>query len=67
MRFRRTGKQTLPCWLHPGLTVIQGGLPYFTVLGDMFIKNRYVVLSYGQDQTNIQVGLGDRADIPPIF
>ena len=46
----------------------QGGMPYFTVLGDMFIKNHYVILSYGSDkQDNIQIGLGDRTDLAPIF
>ena len=43
-------------------------MPYFTVLGDIFIKNHYVVLSYGSDdEGNIQVGLGDRADVAPIL
>ncbi|WWC85949.1 uncharacterized protein L201_000819 [Kwoniella dendrophila CBS 6074] len=48
---------------------VQGGMDGFTVLGDMFIKNHYVVLSYGseQDGNKIQVGLGDRTDIPTIL
>ncbi|WWD09086.1 hypothetical protein V865_007206 [Kwoniella europaea PYCC6329] len=48
---------------------VQGGMESFTVLGDMFIKNHYVVLSYGsaENGNKIQVGLGDRMDIPPIL
>jgi hypothetical protein len=43
----------------------QGGMPYFTVLGDMFIKNHYVVLSY--EGAKPQVGLGERKDVSPIL
>ena len=43
----------------------QGGMPYFTVLGDMFIKNHYVVLSYEGEVP--QVALGDRTDVPLIL
>nr|XP_031863587.1 uncharacterized protein CI109_000839 [Kwoniella shandongensis]KAA5530659.1 hypothetical protein CI109_000839 [Kwoniella shandongensis] len=47
---------------------VQGGMSSFTVLGDMFIKNHYVVLSYGSDgEGSIQVGLGDRTDIISIL
>jgi hypothetical protein len=42
----------------------QGGMPHFTVLGDMFIKNHYVVLSYEGNKP--QVGLGERTDLPLI-
>ena len=44
-------------------------MPYFTVLGDVFIKNHYVVLSYGSNKENvdIRVGLGDRNDVAPIL
>ena len=48
--------------------VAQGGMPTFTVLGDMFIKNHYVVLDYGSyKEDNIRVGLGDRTDIASIL
>ncbi|KAK8845468.1 hypothetical protein IAR55_006181 [Kwoniella newhampshirensis] len=47
---------------------VQGGMSSFTVLGDMFIKNHYVVLSYGSEgEDDIQVGLGDRTDIATIL
>nr|XP_019048892.1 hypothetical protein I302_02671 [Kwoniella bestiolae CBS 10118]OCF27822.1 hypothetical protein I302_02671 [Kwoniella bestiolae CBS 10118] len=48
---------------------VQGGMEGFTVLGDMFIKNHYVVLSYGSEANGgrIQVGLGDRTDVLPIL
>lgn len=40
----------------------QGGMPYFTVLGDIFMKHHYVVLSYGSDKADdIRVGLGGRS------
>ncbi|WVF66186.1 hypothetical protein IAT40_000926 [Kwoniella sp. CBS 6097] len=46
---------------------VQGGMDSFTVLGDMFIKNHYVVLSYGESGDHPQVGLGDRTDVVPIL
>ncbi|WWC58255.1 uncharacterized protein I303_100793 [Kwoniella dejecticola CBS 10117] len=48
---------------------VQGGMETFTVLGDMFIKNHYVVLSYGSSANGnrIQVGLGDRPDVGVIL
>ncbi|OCF36137.1 hypothetical protein I317_01026 [Kwoniella heveanensis CBS 569] len=46
---------------------VQGGMDSFTVLGDMFIKNHYVVLSYGQSGDKPQVGLADRTDVVPIL
>ncbi|EIW67983.1 hypothetical protein M231_05556 [Tremella mesenterica] len=47
---------------------IQGGMSSFTVLGDMFIKNHYLVLSYGSERMdNISVGLGDRTDLMDIL
>ncbi|WRT63697.1 uncharacterized protein IL334_000620 [Kwoniella shivajii] len=46
---------------------VQGGMEGFTVLGDMFIKNHYVVLSYGNDGNETQVGLGDRTDVAQIL
>lgn len=44
----------------------KGGMPYFTVLGDMFIKNHYVVLSY-EHEGQPSVGLGDRIDVSVIL
>lgn len=47
---------------------VQGGNTDFTVLGDVFIKNHYVVFSYGsRQQDNLQIGLGDRADLPKLL
>ena len=43
-------------------------MPSFTVLGDMFIKNHYVVLSYGSEaEEDIRVGIGRRTDIAPVL
>ncbi|WVQ93810.1 hypothetical protein IAU59_000888 [Kwoniella sp. CBS 9459] len=46
---------------------VQGGMDSFTVLGDMFIKNHYVVLSYGESGDHPQVGLGDRTDVVTVL
>ena len=40
-------------------------MPHFTVLGDIFIKNKYVVFSYEDDVPT--VGLGERVDVPLIL
>lgn len=46
----------------------QGGLPSFTVLGDIFIKNAYVVLSYdGSKLDKPSVGIGHRTDLPVVM
>ncbi|WWC66691.1 uncharacterized protein I206_100595 [Kwoniella pini CBS 10737] len=48
---------------------VQSGMENFTVLGDMFMKNHYVVLSYGSNANDnqIQVGLGHRVDVGSIL
>ncbi|ORY34278.1 aspartic peptidase domain-containing protein [Naematelia encephala] len=46
---------------------VQGGMEAFTILGDMFIKNHYVVLSYGSTGDQLEVGFGDRVDVQPIL
>lgn len=47
---------------------IQGGSETFTLLGDVFIKNHYLVLNYGSTSAyKLVVGLANRTDIPPIL
>lgn len=47
---------------------MKGGLTHFTVLGDIFIKNQYVVLSYdGGKLDKPSVGLGHRTDLPVVM
>jgi hypothetical protein len=46
---------------------IQGGSPVFTVLGDVFLTSRYLILDYGDSsEAHPRVGLADRADSPVL-
>lgn len=47
--------------------VLQGGLDAFTVLGDLFLRNHYLALSYGPDGKTLSAGLGARTDVQPIL
>jgi hypothetical protein len=47
------------------LSGIQGGSESFTVLGDVFLTSRYLVLDYGDsNESSLSVGLADRTDVP---
>jgi len=46
----------------------QGGVPQFTVLGDVFIKNHYIALAYSDDKLGKpKVGIGRRSDVGVVF
>jgi hypothetical protein len=69
MHFWRAGE--IPGTPSPAVRMAheQGGMSHFTVLGDMFIKNQYVVLSYvlSYEKDVPQVGLGGRTDVPVVL
>ncbi|CAD6586198.1 MAG: hypothetical protein CYPHOPRED_003444 [Cyphobasidiales sp. Tagirdzhanova-0007] len=47
---------------------IQGGSPSYTILGDVFIKNHYIVLNYGNNKNfSLSIGFANRTDITPIL
>jgi hypothetical protein len=46
----------------------QGGVPRFTVLGDVFIKNHYIALAYSDDNLGMpKVGIGRRPDVGVVL
>jgi len=46
----------------------QGGVPHFTVLGDLFIKNHYIALAYSDDKLGKpKVGIGRRPDVGVVL
>ena len=46
----------------------QGGVPRFTVLGDVFIKNHYIALAYSGDKLGKpKVGIGRRPDVGVVL
>jgi hypothetical protein len=46
----------------------QGGVPRFTVLGDVFIKNHYIALAYSDDKLGKpKVGIGRRPDVGVVL
>jgi hypothetical protein len=46
----------------------QGGVPRFTVLGDVFIKNHYIALAYSDDRLGKpKVGIGRRPDVGAVL
>jgi hypothetical protein len=46
----------------------QGGVPRFTVLGDVFIKNHYIALAYSDDKPGKpKVGIGRRPDVGVVL
>lgn len=58
-------------WRHPLISRVadaKGGVPQFTVLGDIFIKNHYIVLSYDDDKlSKPKVGIGRRVDVGVVI
>jgi len=60
--FRDSGRKDGLC-----VSGIQGGSEQFTILGDVFIKNHYLVFNYGDAKNyTLSIGIANRTDIPYI-